>query len=90
MVTAAATEPTAASQNPNHAVLRPVRRRAFRAVGQANHNNPIAIIVPCHRIVGTNGTLTGYGGGLGNKEMLLRLEGVETHSAGNQQMLQLS
>jgi len=50
---------------------------AFRAVGQANHNNPIAIVVPCHRVIGANGTLTGYGGGLGVKEKLLRLEAGE-------------
>jgi O-6-methylguanine DNA methyltransferase len=50
---------------------------AFRAVGQANHNNPVAIIVPCHRVIGANGTLTGYGGGLGIKEKLLRLEAGE-------------
>ncbi|HYX51880.1 MAG TPA: methylated-DNA--[protein]-cysteine S-methyltransferase [Candidatus Limnocylindrales bacterium] len=48
--------------------------RAFRAVGQANHNNPIAIVVPCHRVVGSGGSLTGYGGGLEIKEQLLRLE----------------
>jgi methylated-DNA-[protein]-cysteine S-methyltransferase len=53
------------------------RPRAFRAVGQANHDNPIAIVVPCHRVLGTNGTLTGYGGGLSTKEMLLRLEGAQ-------------
>ena len=52
------------------------RPTAYRAVGQANHNNPIAIVVPCHRVVGANGTLTGYGGGLNVKEKLLRLEGV--------------
>ena len=52
------------------------RPNAFRAVGQANHDNPIAIIVPCHRVVGANGTLTGYGGGLNTKEKLLRLEGA--------------
>ena len=52
------------------------RPHAFRAVGQANHDNPIAIIVPCHRVVGANGTLTGYGGGLNTKEKLLRLEGA--------------
>jgi methylated-DNA-[protein]-cysteine S-methyltransferase len=52
------------------------RPNAFRAVGQANHDNPIAIVVPCHRIVGANGTLTGYGGGLNTKENLLRLEGA--------------
>lgn len=51
--------------------------RAFRAVGQANHNNPIAIIVPCHRVIGANGTLTGYGGGLSVKQKLLRLEAGE-------------
>jgi methylated-DNA-[protein]-cysteine S-methyltransferase len=50
--------------------------RAFRAVGQANHQNPIAIIVPCHRVIGADGTLTGYGGGLSIKEELLRLEGA--------------
>jgi methylated-DNA-[protein]-cysteine S-methyltransferase len=61
------------------------RPRAFRAVGQANHDNPIAIIVPCHRVLGANGTLTGYGGGLGTKEKLLRLEGATfrlAHSPG--------
>jgi len=52
------------------------RPNAFRAVGQANHDNPIAIIVPCHRVLGADGTLTGYGGGLSTKEKLLRLEGA--------------
>lgn len=52
------------------------RPNAFRAVGQANHDNPIAIVVPCHRVLGANGTLTGYGGGLNTKEKLLRLEGA--------------
>ncbi|HEY6307552.1 MAG TPA: methylated-DNA--[protein]-cysteine S-methyltransferase [Candidatus Angelobacter sp.] len=52
------------------------RPRAFRAVGQANHRNPVAIIVPCHRVVGAGGSLTGYGGGLHIKEKLLRLEGA--------------
>ncbi len=50
--------------------------KAFRAVGQANHQNPIAIVVPCHRVIGANGTLTGYGGGLETKEKLLLLEGA--------------
>ncbi len=50
--------------------------RAFRAVGQANHNNPVAIIVPCHRVIGANGSLTGYGGGMEIKDKLLRLEGA--------------
>jgi methylated-DNA-[protein]-cysteine S-methyltransferase len=53
--------------------------RGFRAVGQANHNNPVPIIIPCHRVVGSNGTLTGYGGGLSVKEKLLQLEGILTH-----------
>lgn len=49
--------------------------KASRAVGMANHRNPIAIIQPCHRVVGADGSLTGYGGGLDKKELLLRLEG---------------
>lgn len=53
------------------------RPNAFRAVGQANHDNPLAIIVPCHRVLGADGTLTGYGGGLSTKEKLLRLEGAK-------------
>jgi len=48
--------------------------KACRAVGAANHVNPISIIVPCHRVVGANGSLTGYGGGLPVKEYLLALE----------------
>ena len=48
--------------------------KACRAVGMANHRNPISIIIPCHRVVGKNGSLTGYGGGLAAKEYLLKLE----------------
>lgn len=48
--------------------------RAGRAVGMANHHNPIPIIVPCHRVIGADGRLTGYGGGLPIKEKLLELE----------------
>ena len=48
---------------------------AVRAVGAANGANPIALIVPCHRIIGSNGTLTGYGGGLERKRWLLEHEG---------------
>lgn len=47
---------------------------AVRAVGAANGRNPLPIVVPCHRVVGANGTLTGYGGGLENKRILLDLE----------------
>lgn len=50
------------------------RPQACRAVGMANHVNPIAVIVPCHRVIGANGRLTGYAGGLDIKERLLRLE----------------
>lgn len=53
------------------------RPKAFRAVGQANHYNPIAIIVPCHRVLASGKRLGGYGGGLPVKAMLLRLEGAE-------------
>jgi methylated-DNA-[protein]-cysteine S-methyltransferase len=49
---------------------------AVRAVGAANGANPVALVVPCHRIIGTNGSLTGYGGGLERKQWLLRHEGV--------------
>lgn len=48
--------------------------KASRAVGMANGNNPIPIIIPCHRVVGSNGSLTGFGGGLTNKRFLLDLE----------------
>src|SRR5690242_2606888 len=51
-------------------------RNAVRAVGLANGQNPIAIIVPCHRVIASDGTLCGYGGGLELKEELLRLEGA--------------
>jgi len=47
---------------------------ASRAVGLANGRNPIAIIIPCHRVIGSNGTLTGYGGGLPTKQKLLEME----------------
>ena len=48
--------------------------KAVRAVGTANGRNPLSIIVPCHRVVGSNGTLTGYAGGLAAKSVLLNLE----------------
>jgi methylated-DNA-[protein]-cysteine S-methyltransferase len=50
------------------------RPKAVRAVGAANGRNPIPIIVPCHRVIGSSGHLTGFGGGLSTKEALLRLE----------------
>ena len=64
---------------------------AVRAVGLANGRNPLSIIVPCHRVIGANGKLTGYGGGMERKQMLLDLEkgdsspsdGLASHSPGN-------
>lgn len=52
------------------------RPNSSRAVGAANANNPLPIILPCHRVIGANGALTGFGGGLPTKEHLLRHEGV--------------
>jgi methylated-DNA-[protein]-cysteine S-methyltransferase len=49
---------------------------AVRAVGRANAKNPIAIVVPCHRVIGADGSLTGYGGGIDRKQRLLELEGA--------------
>lgn len=51
-------------------------KNASRAVGAANGKNPISIIIPCHRVIGANGSLTGYAGGLATKEWLLKHEGV--------------
>jgi methylated-DNA-[protein]-cysteine S-methyltransferase len=51
------------------------RPSAVRAVGAANGANPIPVIIPCHRVIGSNGTLTGYGGGVERKQWLLALEG---------------
>ena len=51
------------------------QRSASRAVGLANGSNPLPIVIPCHRVIGANGKLTGYGGGLSIKERLLALEG---------------
>ncbi|MEA1065065.1 methylated-DNA--[protein]-cysteine S-methyltransferase [Erwinia sp. HR93] len=51
------------------------RPGAARAVGAANGANPISIVVPCHRVIGSNGTMTGYAGGIARKEWLLRHEG---------------
>jgi len=59
------------------AIARAVRKpNAFRAVGMANNRNPIAIVVPCHRVIASDGTLCGYGGGLDVKRKLLELEGA--------------
>jgi methylated-DNA-[protein]-cysteine S-methyltransferase len=54
------------------------RPQGFRAVGMANNRNPVAIVVPCHRVIASDGTLCGYGGGLEIKRKLLQLEGALT------------
>ena len=59
-----------------HLAARVGRPRAARAVGLVMNRNPIPIVLPCHRIIGANGSLTGYGGGLDNKRRLLELEGA--------------
>jgi len=52
------------------------RPRAVRAVGRANGRNPVSLVLPCHRVIGADGSLTGYGGGLERKAWLLRHEGA--------------
>ena len=56
--------------------LRVGKPRAVRAVGSANGANPLPIVVPCHRVIGSDGSLTGFGGGLDLKHKLLTLEGA--------------
>ncbi len=56
------------------------RPKAVRAVGAANGQNPIPIIIPCHRVIGANGHLTGFSGGLASKAYLLGLEGIKVDS----------
>lgn len=56
--------------------------RAVRAVGGANGRNPVAIVIPCHRVIGADGSLTGYGGGLWRKEFLMNLERSRVQSLG--------
>jgi len=56
--------------------------KASRAVGAANGQNPIPIVIPCHRVIGANGTLTGFGGGLAAKEALLALEARQMRLTG--------
>ncbi|MCY1553447.1 Methylated-DNA--protein-cysteine methyltransferase [compost metagenome] len=53
------------------------RPKAVRAVGAANGANPISVIIPCHRVIGRDGSLTGYAGGLPRKALLLKLEGAQ-------------
>src|SRR5216683_6308701 len=58
------------------------RAAAVRAVGLANGSNPVGVVVPCHRVIGANGSLTGYGGGIARKSWLLEHEGASTPSIG--------
>jgi methylated-DNA-[protein]-cysteine S-methyltransferase len=60
---------------------------ASRAVGAANGSNPVAIVVPCHRVIGANGSLTGYGGGVPRKQWLLEHERLATRRDGRQTQL---
>jgi len=69
---------TATYQEIAHLVGRP---DAVRAVGAANGANPVSLIIPCHRVLGTDGSLTGYGGGIANKRKLLVLEGAMSDPA---------
>ena len=66
--------PYAETINYGQLATRVGNRNASRAVGMANGRNPISIVVPCHRVIGANGSLTGYGGGLDRKRTLLDLE----------------
>lgn len=63
------------------------RPKSVRAVGTANGANPISIIIPCHRVIGRDGSLTGYAGGLPRKALLLKLEGVNLQPAQDQLLL---
>ena len=58
------------------------RRMAARAVGQAVGRNPVSVIIPCHRVIGTDGSLTGYAGGLPIKTALLKHEGLSVSEKG--------
>lgn len=60
------------------AAQRGMKRMSAQAIGGAVGKNPISIIIPCHRVIGSDGSLTGYGGGLDKKEFLLKLEGINT------------
>ena len=60
-----------------YAVAKGMTRMSSRAVGQAVGSNPVSIIVPCHRVVGSGNRLTGYGGGMDKKQALLSVEGID-------------
>jgi methylated-DNA-[protein]-cysteine S-methyltransferase len=77
------TIPPGTTQSYGQLAARIGRPTASRAVGSANGANPIAIVVPCHRVIGANGTLTGYAGGLGHKTWLLEHEARHARVAVN-------
>jgi len=64
------------------------RPKAVRAVGLANGSNPVGVIVPCHRVIGSNGSLTGYGGGIPRKQWLLEHEGAFAPSSATPQLFE--
>lgn len=61
--------------------------KAVRAVGAANGANPVPVVVPCHRVIGSDGSLTGFGGGIDRKRFLLGLEGLDLNPSTQQQEL---
>jgi methylated-DNA-[protein]-cysteine S-methyltransferase len=75
--TALATIPVGATMSYGALAARLGAPRAMRAVGHANGSNPISVVLPCHRLIGADGSLVKYGGGLERKRWLLRHEGVE-------------
>ncbi|HXU47136.1 MAG TPA: methylated-DNA--[protein]-cysteine S-methyltransferase [Thermoanaerobaculia bacterium] len=68
--------PFGATRSYGEIARRLARPAASRAVGLANHDNPIGVVIPCHRVIGSDGSLTGYAGGLEMKRRLLELEGA--------------
>jgi methylated-DNA-[protein]-cysteine S-methyltransferase len=68
--------PTGSTSSYSEQAMKIGKPRATRAVGLANGCNPVGVIVPCHRVIGANGSITGYGGGLTRKRWLLRHEGA--------------
>jgi methylated-DNA-[protein]-cysteine S-methyltransferase len=74
------TIPAGATMSYGALALQLNRPSGMRAVGLANGSNPIAVVVPCHRVIGADGSLTGYGGGLDRKRWLLEHEGVDVSS----------
>ncbi len=74
--------PFGATESYGELAARVGRPSASRAVGAANGSNPIPIVLPCHRVIGSSGSLTGYGGGLDAKRALLELEGLAVSGSG--------